>query len=377
MGIMKIFTLSRQSKEIRHGRIVTRRGALRTPFFLPDATRASVRGVAPEELKRIGIQSMVVNTYHLYREQGIDIIREAGGVQKFMNWDGPLLSDSGGYQVFSLIHKNPRMGVITDDGAHFRSVRDGSWHMLTPERAIQIQFDLGVDMMVCLDDPPPNHFTKEQIAVSVSRTISWAKRCRKEYDQQILQRKLNEKSRPLLFGVIQGGEYKELRRECVEGLSAIGFDGYGFGARHIDEKGSLMEEVLRYTAALISKDVPRFALGIGTPKDIVKAASCGWDLFDCVIPTREGRHGRLFLWKDREHTTKNDFYETINITNGKYQKEFVPIDTACNCNTCLCYTRAYVHHLFRAKELLGQRLASVHNLRFYMTLMEQLRQQNI
>lgn len=371
---------------------------------MPDATRGFVRSMGKNDLERIGVSPMVINTYHLYLEPGLDIIKKAGGAHKFMNWEKPILSDSGGFQVFSLIHKNPKLGRITEKEVIFKSPLDGSKHKLSPEKAIEIQFDLGVDIMVVLDDPPPNDYSKEKISLAVERTIRWAKRCMVEYKRQIKLRKIEEKNRPLIFCVIQGGEYIDLRKHCAEELIKIGFsaedgpalswDGYGFGARHLDSDGNFMEEVLRETASFIPEDALRFALGVGTPDDIIRCASLGWDMFDCVIPTREGRHGRLFLWKNtsssapllaKERGRKTpsplqgegwdevDFYETINITNGKFKSEFSPIDDNCDCELCQNYSRAYIHHLFAVGEPLGMRLASIHNLKFYMELMKRLK----
>ncbi len=237
---------------------------------MPDATRAAVRGTTTTEIAEAGIGSIVVNTYHLMLQPGAELIRKAGGIHRFMGWDGPILSDSGGYQVYSLIHRNPELGKITEEGAEFRSVIDGSKHLLTPEHAIAIQFDLGVDMMVVLDDPRPNDAPEGEIAEAVERTIRWAKRCREEYDRQIATRGLSENDRPLLFGVVQGGMFIELRTRCAEGLREIGFDGYGFGGRHIDEEGNFLEDIVRHTASVIPEESIRFALGIGTPEDIVR-----------------------------------------------------------------------------------------------------------
>lgn len=352
--------------------IRTKNGVVVTPFFMPDATRGFVRSLSEDDLKKINMGPMVVNTYHLYLQPGIKTIKKAGGIHKFMKWDIPLLSDSGGYQVFSLIHKNPKMGKINDKGVIFRSPLDGSKHELTPEKAIQIQFDLGVDMMVCLDDPPPNNYSKEKIRKAVERTIAWAKRCKIEYEKQIKKRKISEKGRPLIFGVIQGGEYKDLRKYCTENLIKIGFDGYGFGARHVDSEGNFLEDVLRFTANLIPEKSLRFALGIGTPEDIVRCADMGWDMFDCVIPTREGRHGKLFIWKKKD-LRKKGFYGTINIGNEKYKNDFTPVDKSCDCYACKNYTKAYLNHLMRTKEPLFLKLASLHNLNFYLKLMKKLR----
>lgn len=356
---------------------------------MPDATRGFVKSLAKDDLKKIGMGPMVVNTYHLYLEPGMEIIRAAGDIHKFMGWEGPLLSDSGGYQIFSLIHKNTKLGKITDEEVVFRSPVNGSLHKITPEKSIEIQFDLGVDMMVVLDDPPPNDYSKEKIAMAVERTIAWAKRCKAEYEKQLMERKIEDNERPLIFGVIQGGEHLDLRKHCADELIKIGFDGYGFGARHLDAKGNFLEKVLRETASYIPEESLRFALGVGTPEDIVKCCSYGWDMFDCVIPTREGRHGRLFLRKKNPSPAlpfkkgekfspfekgglKGDFYETININNEKFKEDFAPIDQNCDCELCQNYTRAYLRHLFAVGEPLAMRLASIHNLKFYLDLMRNI-----
>jgi queuine tRNA-ribosyltransferase len=336
---------------------------------MPDATRGFVRSMSKSDLEEIGVGPMVVNTYHLYLQPGIKAIKKSGDIHGFMNWNKPLLSDSGGYQVFSLIHKNPQMGKITNDKVVFKSPLDGKKHELTPRKAIRIQFDLGVDMMVCLDDPPPNDYSKEKIKKAVQRTVAWAKICKDEYEKQIKKRKLSEKNRPLIFGVIQGGMHLDLREECTKELVKIGFDGYGFGARHIDSEGNFLEKILRLVANLIPEDSLRFALGVGTPEDIVRCADMGWDMFDCVIPTREGRHGKLFIWK-KNNVRGKDFYGTINISNEKYKTDITPIDSHCNCYACKNYTKAYLNHLIRVKDPLFLRLASTHNLNFYMKLMQ-------
>ena len=364
--------LQKQNNNKRKSSFYTKSGVVETPFFMPDATRGFVRSLSESDLEKIGMGPMVVNTYHLYLQPGMKTIKKAGGIHKFMHWNKPLLSDSGGYQVFSLIHKNPKMGKITDKGAVFKSPLDGSKHELTPEKAIQIQFDLGVDMMVCLDDPPPNNYSKEKIKKAVERTIVWAKRCKVEYEKHIKKRKISEKNRPLIFGVIQGGEHKDLRKYCTENLVEIGFDGYGFGARHVDSEGKFLEDILRFTADLIPENSLKFALGVGTPEDIVRCADMGWDMFDCVIPTREGRHGKLFIWNKKD-IRKKDFYKTVNIGNEKFRNDFTPIDKNCDCYACKNYTKAYLNHLMRAKDPLFLRLSSLHNLSFYLKLMEKLR----
>lgn len=372
------------SSDIRLGILQTAHGDIQTPFFMPDATRGYVKGISASDLEMIGVAPMVVNTFHLYLQPGMKIINsrkhgQLGGIHKFMNWPHPLLSDSGGFQVFSLIHKNPKMGSIQDNGAVFKSPIDGSMHKLTPEKSIQIQFNLGVDMMVCLDDCPPNDYDEKKLGMAVKRTIAWAKKCRKEYDKEVKKRKLKEGNKPLLFSVIQGGKSKELRKYCAQELIKIGFDGYGFGARPVDENGDFLEEVLRYTADQIPKDALRFALGIGTPEDILKCASYGWDMFDCVIPTREARHGRLFFWKNKFQTLNFDsqkkdiFYRAININNAKFAKDFTPINQNSRVAELRENSKAYLSHLFKMREPLGQRLATMNNLEFYMDLMEKIK----
>ena len=325
-----MFEINSRNSARRVGVLKTNHGAIKTPFFMPDATRGFVRSLGGNDLKNSGVEPMVVNTYHLYLKPGMETIKKAQGIHNFMNWQHPLLSDSGGYQVFSLIHKNPKMGKITEDEVIFKSPYDGSTHILTPEKSIQIQFDLGVDMMVCLDDPPPNSYSKKKIEKAVKRTIRWAKRCKDEYEKQIEKRNLKEESRPLIFGVIQGGEHLDLRRYCAEELEKISFDGYGFGARHIDDSGKIMEEVVKETASFIPENKLRFALGVGTPEDIVTCAKYGWDMFDCVIPTREGRHGRLFL-RNYGKGFNEKFYETININNEKIVTNYKENDYGSFC----------------------------------------------
>ena len=372
-----VFQVTQQRDTMRTGTVTTRHGVVVTPFFMPDATRASVRGLTNAQLRSVGVVPMVVNTYHLLLQPGVDLVRSAGGVHRFMQWDGPLLSDSGGYQVYSLIHKNASLGKITEEGAVFKSVLDGRKHILTPEKAISIQFDLGVDMMVMLDDPRPNDASRAVFEGAVDRTVRWAQRCKDEYDRQVAMRGMDDASRPLLFGVVQGGPFADLRAQCAQALHDIGCDGYGFGGRHVDAEGRFMEEIVAHTAANIASDAPRFALGIGTPSDIVRCHTVGWDMFDCVIPTREGRHGRLFVYTHTDHAqmrrAPDDFYHTITITNARYRHDFAPIDPTCTCYACANHTRAYIQHLFRVGEPLGAQLAALHNLRFFMRLMELLR----
>lgn len=278
--------------------------------------------------------------------------------------------------MYSLIHRYPEYGAVSEEGALFRSPIDGSNHLLTPERAIDIQFDLGVDMMVCLDDPRPNDAPSDEAVLAVERTLRWAKRCKARYEEQLAGRAGThpEKGRPLLFSVVQGGMDISLRRYCVDALAAIGFDGYGFGARHLDMEGNFLEEVLRETAKSIPSGAIRFALGVGTPRDIVRCHSLGWDMFDCVIPTREGRHGRVFLRRFGQSIFEESFYEVANITGERFRDDTTVIDVSCDCLACTGgFSRAYIRHLFVTGDVLGSRLLSIHNLRFYAKLMDELR----
>ncbi|MFA6995049.1 MAG: tRNA guanosine(34) transglycosylase Tgt [Patescibacteria group bacterium] len=365
-----MFKLLKTTKSgIRLGLIKTVHGLIKTPFYMPDATRGFVKLTDNEILKKTKTNALVVNTFHLYLQPGLDIIRRAGGIHRFMNWPGPLLSDSGGFQVFSLIHKNKALGKITDEKVIFKSPLNGSRHELTPEKSIQIQFALGVDMMVCLDDCPPNEFSRVDLEQAVERTIAWAKRCKQEYNRQLKIKKFKEGQRPLLFAVIQGGAEIDLRQRCARELVKIGFDGYGFGARPVDHNGKFLSEVLVKTASFIPTNALRFALGIGTPEDIIRCAKMGWDMFDCVIPTREGRHGKLFFASETQGLFR---YKTVNIKNGKFGRDFSPINKNSQLLELNTNSRAYLHHLFKLNEPLGQQLASLNNLEFYQAWLRKI-----
>lgn len=364
-----MFKIIKKSKisQARIGLIKTPHGGIETPCFMPDATRGAVKNLSFLELESLGLKSLVANTLHLFLRPGSAFIKRAGGLHKFMNWSEAILTDSGGYQVYSLIHKNAG-GKISDAGAIFKSPLDGATIKLTPEQSIKIQFDLGADMIVCLDDCPPNDYDDAKISVAVERTIKWARRCRLEFDKQI--KKLKRK-KPLLFAVIQGGKNLKLREYCARELDKIGFDGFSFGARHVDESGKFLDKVLSYTASLIPENKTRFGLGIGTPEDIVKAVKMGWDLFDCVIPTREGRHGRLFFRK--KSLNSRDFYQTANIANAKFAKDFSPINSKSELEELRAYSKAYLHYLFKINETLAARLASLNNLEFYLKMIEEVK----
>ncbi len=373
------------SLKLRAGKIITPHGSLITPLFFPDATRGFIKLTDNQAVKQAAVPALVVNTLHLYLQPGLKIIKQAGGLHRFMSWDQPLLSDSGGFQVFSLIHKNKNLGKITDEQVEFRSPLDGSKHILSPEKSIQIQFDLGTDLMVCLDDCPPNEASSQVLEKAVERTISWAKRCQLEYKKQISKRRLTDKQRPLLLAVVQGGADHALRQQCARALIDIGFDGYGFGARPVDQAGNFLASTLAATAQALPKNSLRFALGIGLPEDIFRSYLMGWDAFDCVIPTREGRHGRLFYFSPRFTGFKKlkkipsivstfpNFYHPLNIKQAKFSQDFSAINPQSQLPELRLYSKAFLHHLFRLNDPLGQRLASLNNLEFFQNLLNYLR----
>jgi len=372
-NMFKVIKKSKISKA-RLGVIKTSHGNIETPFFMPDATRGAVKNLSNRDLLDLDLKCFVANTLHLFLRPGVKLIKRANGLHNFVNWPRAILSDSGGYQVYSLIHKNKNgaNGKITDQGAIFKSPLDGAEIKLTPEQSIKIQFDLGVDIMVCFDDCPPNTYNDAQLEIAVLRTIKWAKRCAAEYNKQIKARGL--KSWPLLMAVIQGGNNLALRELCAKELIKIGFDGFGFGARHVDEAGNFLTEALKLTADEIPEDKLRFGLGIGLPEDIVRAVKMGWDMFDCVIPTREGRHGRLFFQNKALSGKAGNFYETINITNAKFAKDFSPINAESKLTELRNYSKAYLHYLFKINELFGSRLASLNNLEFYLKMLREIRE---
>jgi len=385
--MFKIIKKSKLSKS-RLGLIKTNRGVIETPFFMPDATRAVIKNTSLSDIKGLKAPALVVNTLHLYLSPGLKVIKRAGGVNGFMSWSGPLLSDSGGYQVFSLIYRHHGSGKITNDRVIFKSPGDGSAHSFTPELSVRAQFDLGTSMIVCLDDCPPNETEAGQIKLAVERTIAWAKRGKAEFARQVKIRKLSPSKRPLLFAVIQGGTNLKLRQLCSRALRKIGFDGYGFGARPIDSRGNFLYRVLAATADSIPEDKLRFGLGLGLPEDIIASVKLGWDMFDCVIPTREGRHGKLFLWnkifnfppprRGRQFSifnkTQKKFYNTINIKNTCFKNDFSPINSESKLAELRHNSKAYLHHLFKINEPLGARLASLNNFEFYLALTKLIRQ---
>ena len=333
----------------RVGKIQTAHGVVNTPIFMPVGTRGTVKACTPETLSdQIQAEIILANTYHLYLRPGHEIVQEAGGLHAFMGWHRPILTDSGGFQVFSL---GP-LRKITEEGVAFRSTIDGTEHFISPERSIEIQNALGADIIMAFDECPalPNDYT--YLKDSMEMTLRWAERCRKAH----------RNSDQLLFGIVQGGMERDLRQASIDGTVSMGFPGYAIGGLSVGEEKDLMYETLAYVAPLLPEEKPRYLMGVGTPEDLVYGVRCGIDMFDCVMPTRNARNGSLF-------TTAG----IIRIRNTKYKNDFSPLDAACTCYTCQNFTRAYLRHLHVENEILGSQLHTLHNLHFYVSLMRGIR----
>lgn len=342
------FELINADGQARLGRYHTAHGAFETPAFMPVGTQGTVKGVSPRELKELGAQIVLSNTYHLHLRPGDELIKDLGGLHKFMSWDGPILTDSGGYQVFSL----SKIRKVSDQGVEFQSHIDGKKILFTPEKVVQIQENLGVDIMMVLDECVAYPAEKKDVEKSLKITTAWAKR----------SKLAKQRENSLIFGIVQGGMFEDLRRRAVDELLEIGFDAYAIGGLSVGESQYLMLEMTRVACTLLPNDRPRYLMGVGTPIDIIKAVELGIDMFDCVIPTRSARFGRLF--------TKSG---AINIRNTVHRNEEQVIDESCDCYTCKNFSRAYISHLIHAKEVLAVSLASIHNLRFYQRLMKNIR----
>lgn len=336
----------------RRGRLHTPHGVIETPVFMPVGTQATVKTLSQEELEQLGFQIILGNTYHLYLRPGDERIARLGGLHRFMRWERALLTDSGGFQVFSLAP----LRHIDDDGATFRSHLDGSEHRFTPERAVQIQRNLGSDIIMALDECPPYPASRDAVAQATERTYRWALRCYAEWQKQPNQQ--------ALFGIIQGGVHADLRQTSLQQITELNLPGYAIGGVSVGEPLEAMRQVVEWVAPRMPADKPRYLMGVGTPDDILHAVQHGVDMFDCVLPTRLARHHAVFTRNGR-----------INLRNAQYQERDEPIDPTCDCWVCQRYSLAYLHHLFRAGEMLGYRLATYHNLAFYARLMAQIRHQ--
>ncbi|EFM24900.1 tRNA-guanine transglycosylase [Peptoniphilus duerdenii ATCC BAA-1640] len=345
------YKLIKKSKDTkaRVGEIKTNHGIIKTPVFMPVGTRATVKTMTPEEVKDLGAQIILSNTYHLFLRPGPEIIEKAGGLHKFMNWHGPILTDSGGFQVFSLSANRK----ITEEGVTFRSHIDGSKQFLSPEVSIDVQNSLGSDIIMAFDECAPYPATYEYIEHSMNRTTRWAKRCKDHHKNTDNQ---------ALFGIVQGGMYKDLRKKSAEDLVAMDFPGYAVGGLSVGEPKDIMVDILDYTTDFLPEDKPRYLMGVGTPDYLFEAVEHGIDMADCVLPTRIARNGTAMTSVGR-----------VIAKNGKYKEDFTSLDENCDCYTCKNYTKAYIRHLFNVNEILAYRLLSIHNIYFLTKLMENIR----
>lgn len=332
----------------RAGFLTTPHGVIETPVFMPVGTQATVKAMTPEELVGIGAQIILSNTYHLYLRPGIEVVNQANGLHRFMNWPGPILTDSGGFQVFSL----GALRKITDEGVNFNSHIDGSYHFITPEKAIQIQMVLGSDIAMAFDECSPYPSTWEAANKAVERTTKWAVRCKDAHNHP-------EQS---LFGIVQGGAFRDLRVKSAETIIDIGFAGYAIGGLSVGEPKNIMYDVLDYTTPLLPKDQPRYLMGVGSPDCLVEGVMRGIDMFDCVLPTRIARNGTVFTANGK-----------LVVRNAEYAADFRPLEPGCQCYSCRNYSRAYIRHLVKANEILGLRLTTIHNLFAVIRLMKEIR----
>ena len=338
----------------RAGILFSSHGTVKTPVFMPVGTQGTVKTVSPREIKETCVQIILSNTYHLFLRPGDNLIKKAGGLHKFTGWHAPILTDSGGYQVFSLTD----LANVTDEGVDFQSHIDGSKHMFTPERVIDIQRNLGSDIMMVLDQCSPYPCTYESALKANDRTMNWADLCKKQYIKTS-DSSVNFQS---LFGIVQGSTYEHIRRVSAEYIVDLGFNGYAIGGLAVGEPKSALLEMTELCTGLLPVDFPRYLMGIGKPEDIIEAIGLGVDMFDCVIPTRNGRNGTLYTNRGK-----------ILVKNSSFESDFQPVDEECQCYTCTNFSRAYLKHLFHAGEILGMKLATIHNLHFYMDLVRQAR----
>lgn len=338
-----------ETTKARAGLLYTSHGEIETPVFMPVGTLGTVKSLSPEELMDCRVQIILGNTYHLYLRPGYDVIRRFSGLHEFMHWDRPILTDSGGFQVFSLA----KLRKITGEGVFFQSHIDGSQHMLTPEKSVDIQITLDSDIIMCLDECIEFPASRDDTKKALDLTTQWAKRCKKNWE---------ERGKNALFGIVQGGMFKDLRENSARALVEIGFNGYAVGGLSVGEPKDIMRDIADFTLLRLPDNKPKYVMGVGTPEDLVELVALGADMFDCVLPTRNARNGQMF--------TKRG---TINICNSRFKHDTKPIETECKCYCCLNYSRAYLRHLYMAKELLAYRLNTIHNIYYYISLMRRMR----
>ena len=333
----------------RIGKIVTSHGEVNTPAFMPVGTQGTVKSLTPEDLESLETEIILCNTYHLYLRPGYPVIERLGGLHSFVHWNHPLLTDSGGFQLYSI----SALRKIKEEGVYFQSHLDGSHHMISPETAIEIQEALGADIIMCLDECTPYPASYDYTRQSLALTTRWAERCKKAH----------KKKEQALFGIIQGGMFPDLRKESAQAMMNLDFPGYAIGGLSVGETKDTMHEILDHTLSLIPVNKPRYLMGIGTPQDILECIKKGVDMFDCVMPTRHARNGMLFT-----------SFGSLVIKNSQYADDPLPIDPDCKCYTCQNYSRAYLRHLFMAKELLSARLNTIHNIYYYLNFMKEIRE---
>jgi queuine tRNA-ribosyltransferase len=351
--MFKIIKKSKKSKA-RIGELRTAHGVIETPAFMPVGTQGAVKAVTPAQVKELGATIVLSNTYHLYLRPGLEVIKNAGGLHKMMGWEGPILTDSGGFQVFSLTP----LRKINDEGVKFQSHIDGSEHLFTPESVVNAQLVFGSDIMMPLDECAPYPCERKEAVKALERTTAWAKSSRVARDER------SDVLGGELFGIVQGGMFKDLRKRSAEEIRSVGFKGYGIGGLSVGEPKELMLEMLEASADDLEYDKPKHLMGVGYPWDIEEAVKYGVDLFDCVIPTRLARHG-AFLTPDGKNVIKN----------AKFEKDLLPLDPTCDCYACKNFTRSYIRHLFMAKEILAMTLMTIHNLRYMMRTIEKIKQE--
>ena len=345
---MNEIRILKTSGRARAGELSTQHGIIRTPVLCPVGTQGSVKTLTPREVTDLGMRMILANTYHLYLRPGISTIEKLGGLHKFMNWDGAILTDSGGYQLYSL----PKLRQVNDDGVIFRSHIDGSQHTITPELAIQYQEALGSDIIMVLDECIAHDESRERVWAAMVRTHQWAARCLK----------IHNKPGQALYAIVQGGVFPDLRKQSAEFLTSLKFDGYAIGGLSIGEPKSITLDITEQTVNLLPYDKPRYLMGVGAPEDVVECVARGIDIFDCALPTRVARNGALYMPTGR-----------VDIENATYREQVEPVDTTCHCYTCQNFSAAYLHHLFRSRELLAYRLATIHNLAFMSNLVQSIR----
>lgn len=408
------FDVQKTKNKARRGQLKTAHGVIETPFFMPIATKGAVKTMSSSDMKKLGAQILLSNTYHLLLRPGLETMHELGGLHRFMNWSGSILTDSGGYQVFSL----SKMNKTTEDGVTFQSHIDGACVNLTPELSMQMQTAIGSDIVMQFDDVAAGDSSRERYEEAMERSLRWAKRCKDSFQRDAMptlspgRRTVavvpsdNIDMASLLFGIVQGGTHEDLREKSARGLMEIGFDGYAIGGLSVGEKREDTYRIVKHVCEILPQDKPRYFMGGGMPEEIVAYVQMGVDMFDCVLPTRNARHGTLFIWNQepseidfgrprlqpgfdphdlpglppslcelwRAGKPGATFYNALRITKEQYQLDQSPIDPYCDCETCKTTSRAYLRHLFGVQEILALRLATIHNLHFYLTLMKHLRE---